>query len=84
MQSSTMAQHVQHKTGTPPEIEPREGPSGRHSSHSHMHSGDIVTPRLREIARGVQAGERSRLAEAITLGEYCASSCAHTLFKAVV
>ena len=43
---------------------------------------DIVTPRLKEILRGIHRGDRARLAEAITLGK-CITSCYITLHHKV-
>jgi len=75
VQSAVMAQHANLKPGASSEREPREEMSANHNYRTRVpiHSGNIVTPRMKEIARGVQAGERSRLAEAITLGGYIVS-----------
>ena len=64
---TVMAQQATHKPVTP---EKRLSTSNGRRTHVRKNSWDIVTPKVKEIAAGVQAGERSRLAEAITLGGY--------------
>ena len=72
VEPTVMAQQATHKPVTPEKMLKRPSTSnGRKTQVCRAyHSGDIVTPKMKEIAAGVQAGERSRLAEAITLGGY--------------
>ena len=75
VEHTVMAQQATHKPVTP---EKRLSTSNGHRTHVHKTSWDIVTPKMKEIAAGVQAGERSRLDEAITLGGYtCRLSWLH-------
>ena len=67
VEHTVMAQRTTHKPVTP---EKRLSTSNGRRTHVRKNSWDIVTPKVKEIAAGVQAGERSRLAEAITLGGY--------------
>ena len=62
---TVMAKQATHKPVTP---EKRLSTSNGLRTHVRKNSEDIITPKMKEIAAGVQAGERSRLAEAITLG----------------
>ena len=73
VEPTVKAQRATHKPVTPETMLKRSSTSNGRRTHVHKHSGDIVTPKMKEIAAGVQAGERSRLAEAITLGGYSVS-----------
>ena len=70
VEPTVMGQRATHKPVTPETMLKRSSTSNGYRNHVHKHSGDIVTLKMKEIAAGVQAGERSRLAEAITLGGY--------------
>ena len=70
VEPTVMTQRATHKPVTPETMLKK---SSNGWTHVNKHSGDIVTPKMKEIAAGVQVGERSRLAEAITLGGYSVS-----------
>ena len=78
VEHTVMAQWATHKPVTPETMLKMLSTSNGPRTHVCKNSGDIVTPKVKEITAGVQAGERSRLAEAITLGGYtCILSWLH-------
>lgn len=62
------------RTALDEEAEPREGTDHEHNIHRNIRPAatgeqEVVTEKLKELLRGVNHGNRAKLAEAITLSE---------------